>query len=46
MPAAPREPRRVRSADLLGGGRTLLIEHEDKVYRLALTKSGKLILTR
>jgi hemin uptake protein HemP len=36
--------RRVRSEDLLQGGRELLITHGQEVYRLRLTKSGKLIL--
>ena len=36
--------RLVRSIDLLGGEREILIEHDGQVYRLRLTRSGKLIL--
>lgn len=39
-------PRRVTSTELLGQGRELLIEHAGTVYRLQLTSTGKLILTK
>ena len=46
-PAAPAaEPRQWTSAALLGDGREALIEHVGAVYRLRLTASGKLILTK
>jgi hemin uptake protein HemP len=44
--AAPAEPRLWTSAALLDGGREALIEHVGAVYRLRLTSSGKLILTK
>jgi hypothetical protein len=31
---------------LFGGGSALNISHQDKVYRLAITKQNKLILTK
>jgi hemin uptake protein HemP len=34
----------VRSEELLKGGRELMIAHGQELYRLRLTKSGKLIL--
>lgn len=34
----------VRSEELLQGGRELLIAHGQELYRLRLTRSGKLIL--
>ncbi len=36
----------VRSDELLAGRRQLLIDHEGQVYRLLLTKNGKLILQK
>ena len=45
-PAASAGPRRWTSAALLGDGREALIEHLGAVYRLRLTLSGKLILTK
>jgi len=45
---APSQPsgHRWRSADLLGPGREIEIEHGQAVYRLRLTSLGKLILTK
>lgn len=40
------EPPVVRLADLLRGSAELLIEHAGAVYRLRLTRNGKLILTK
>lgn len=40
------EPRQWTSAAILGDGREALIEHVGAVYRLRLTSSGKLILTK
>lgn len=45
VPAAC-EPRQWTSAAILGDGREALIEHVGAVYRLRLTSSGKLILTK
>jgi hemin uptake protein HemP len=36
----------VRSADLFGNARTLTIAHKDEAYRLQITATGKLILTK
>ena len=36
----------IDSKDLLGEGRSLVIRHQDAEYRLALTRQGKLILTK
>ncbi len=36
---------RVRSADLLGGAPEVVIEHNQREYRLRVTALGKLILT-
>ena len=43
MPSAPRT---VRSEDLLQGAREVLIQHGQEMYRLRLTKAGKLILNK
>ena len=40
------EPKQWTSAAILGDGREALIEHVGAVYRLRLTSSGKLILTK
>jgi len=44
--ADERRPRIVSSEELLQGRRELWIEHGDEMYRLRLTKSGKLYLTK
>jgi hemin uptake protein HemP len=36
----------LRSEDLLGGQREILIIHAQEVYRLRVTRNGKLILTK
>ncbi|MGE5195434.1 MAG: hemin uptake protein HemP [Deltaproteobacteria bacterium] len=41
-----RAPVVVRSEDLLGGQREILIIHGQEVYRLRLTRNGKLILMK
>ena len=52
VPDAPEDdaslapPRTVRSEDLLLDQRELLIVHCQDVYRLRLTRNGKLILTK
>ena len=38
--------RRVDAGELLGGDREVLIAHAGQLYRLRLTASGKLILTK
>lgn len=44
--ASPLAPKSVRSDELLHGQRELLIIHEHEVYRLRVTRNGKLILTK
>lgn len=44
--AAESAPARFRSEDLLQGRREILIVHSQEVYRLRLTRNGKLILTK
>ncbi|POZ62642.1 hemin uptake protein HemP [Chromobacterium alticapitis] len=41
-PAAPL----LHSRQLFGGGREILIEHQGELYRLQLTRNGKLILIK
>jgi hemin uptake protein HemP len=36
----------IRSGDLFGKGREIFIEHDGSFYRLRLTHSNKLILTK
>ena len=43
---APVAPRRLDSAELMGGRRVLEIVHLGEVYRLQTTRFGKLILTK
>jgi hemin uptake protein HemP len=44
-PAEPREPSAViPSHELLRGTREVLIDHSGEIYRLRLTRNGKLIL--
>ena len=44
--AIVRGERTVSSAELFGGGRHIVIEHEGERYRLQCTSKGKLILTK
>ncbi len=45
--AAPRPPAAaVRSEDLFGGTRELIIRHGREEYRLRITRANKLILTK
>ena len=44
--AAARPPRRVESGMLFQRDRELVIVHHGQEYRLRITKSGKLILTK
>ena len=36
----------VRSEDILSGNSEILIRHGNEIYRLRLTRAGKLILTK
>jgi len=38
--------KRISSAELLAGGREILIDHSGETYRLRHTSQGKLILTK
>jgi hemin uptake protein HemP len=38
--------RSITSNDLMAGGRVIIIRHDREEYRLRLTASGKLILTK
>jgi hemin uptake protein HemP len=39
-------PRTISSRELLRGERLVIVQHEQESYRLQLTASGKLILTK
>lgn len=45
-PESTDRPRILRSDELLQGRRELWIEHGEEMYRLRLTRSGKLYLTK
>ena len=45
-PAAAATPPLLHSRQLFGDGREVLIEHQGEVYRLQLTRNGKLILIK
>jgi hemin uptake protein HemP len=40
------KPRRVKVSELLAGNREAILEHGGQDYRLRITASGKLILTK
>ncbi len=40
------DTRILRSEELLGGRREVIIEHGSEIYRLRLTRNGKLILQK
>jgi hemin uptake protein HemP len=44
--SAPLQPARIQAASLFGGGRELVIVHQEEEYRLRVTRKGKLILTK
>lgn len=46
FPAAGLSQAPLSSADLLKGQKSVAIEHDGLIYRLQLTKLGKLILTK
>ncbi len=41
-----REPRTIRSEDLLGDEKEVVIVHQNQLYRLRRTRNGKLILQK
>jgi hemin uptake protein HemP len=45
-PRSSGEPRRVKVSELLEGEREAILEHGGQDYRLRITASGKLILTK
>jgi len=45
-PSPEAAPRMIRSSDLLQGERQIVIEHEGELYRLQLTRNGRLILQK
>ncbi len=44
--AQPPSLRTLNSADLFKGAREVLIQHDEKTYRLRVTRNGKLILVK
>lgn len=45
-PASSPETAVIRSETLFGQGREVLILHDDRAYRLGITRQNKLILTK
>jgi hemin uptake protein HemP len=45
-PGQAAAPRTLSALELLGSGNVVQIEHLGQVYRLSLTRQGKLILTK
>ena len=45
-PVAGQAPRTVESQEILGPHGVLYIRHQNEVYRLQITRLGKLILTK
>jgi hemin uptake protein HemP len=45
-PRASGKPRRLRVSELMAGEREAILEHGGQDYRLRITASGKLILTK
>ena len=43
---SPRENRVLHSNELFGDDKLVLIRHKEDLYRLSITKQGKLILTK
>jgi hemin uptake protein HemP len=46
QPCGGQEPRTIRSEDLLGKDKEVVIVHENQLYRLRRTRNGKLILQK
>ncbi len=44
--AKKKEPKLIRTKDLFGNDSMVLIEHEGTVYRLLITRQGKLVLNK
>jgi hemin uptake protein HemP len=42
----PAAPRTVRSEELMAGAKEIVIVHNGEAYRLRVTRSGKLLLTK
>lgn len=38
--------RKIKTQDFMGSDKAILIEHETLIYKLSITKFGKLILTK
>ena len=36
----------IKSPDLFKGSREIYINHEDEIYKLSITKTGRLLLTK
>ena len=45
-PCPAEQTRRVKVSELLAGEREAILEHDGQEYRLRITASGKLILTK
>jgi hemin uptake protein HemP len=45
-PTVKRTPRMILSRELLGSDKLVIIRHEQEDYRLQITATGKLILTK
>jgi hemin uptake protein HemP len=45
-PPAAKAPRTILSRDLLGNDKLVIIRHDREDYRLQVTSTGKLILTK
>jgi len=46
VPGQPTPPREIDSAELMRGQREIVIRHGQELYRLNVTRSGKLILRK
>lgn len=42
----PLDLRVLESEELLAGGRSVMIRHDEEIYRLTVTRNGKLILQK
>jgi hemin uptake protein HemP len=45
-PSSDQSLRTISSAELFHGAREVLIQHDEKTYRLQVTRNGKLILVK
>ena len=46
VPSSDQALRTISSAELFHGAREVLIQHQEKTYRLQVTRNGKLILVK